>query len=82
VVQNVASTDYISGIIATGDNGGWGLCYDPTSTIKGYWIDASGSNGATTNENTSDLKIVTGLISKTANSYIYLNGVYKRNICM
>jgi hypothetical protein len=79
VVQNVASVDYISGIIATGDNGGWGLCYDPTSTIKGYWIDASGSNGANTNENTSDLKIVTGLISKTANSYIYLNGVVKGN---
>ena len=77
VVQNVASIDYISGIIATGDNGGWGLCYDPTSTIKGYWIDASGGNGATTNENTTDLKIVTGLISKTANSYIYLNGVVK-----
>jgi hypothetical protein len=34
-VQDVASTDYISGIISTGNNGGWGLIYDPTTTIKG-----------------------------------------------
>ena len=78
-VQNVASTDYISGIISTGDNGGWGLCYDPTSTIKGYWVDASGSNGAFSNENTSDVKIVTGLVGKTTNSYIYINSQLKGN---
>ena len=72
-VQNVASTNYISGIISTGDNGGWGLCYDPTSTIKGYWVDASGRNGAFSNENTNDAKIVTGSVGKTASSYIYIN---------
>ena len=76
-VQNVASTNYISGIISTGDNGGWGLCYDPTSTIKGYWVDASGGNGAFSNENTSDAKIVTGSVGKTISSYIYINSVLK-----
>ena len=78
-VQDVASTNYISGIISTGNNGGWGLCYDPTSTIKGYWIDASGSNGAYSKENTKDAKIVTGLISKTTDSYIYTNSQLKGN---
>ena len=78
-VQNVASTNYISGIISTGDNGGWGLCYDPTTTIKGYWIDASGGNGAFSNENTTEAKIVTGLVGKTTNSYIYINSVLKNN---
>ena len=78
-VQDVASTDYISGIISTGNNGGWGLCYDPTSTIKGYWIDASGSNGASSKENTKDAKIVTGLIGKTTDSYIYTNSQLKGN---
>jgi len=78
-VQDVASTDYISGIISTGNNGGWGLCYDPTTTIKGYWIDASGSNGASSKENTKNAKIVTGLVGKTTNSYIYINSVLKDN---
>jgi len=77
VAQNVASTDYISGIISTGDNGGWGLCYDPTNTIKGYWIDASGGNGALSNEHTAEAKIVTGLIGKTSNSFIFINGTQK-----
>lgn len=75
--QNVASTDYISGIISTGDNGGWGLCYDPTNANKGYWIDASGGNGAFSDEHTSDAKIVTGLIGITTNSSIYVNSVLK-----
>ena len=77
VVQNVASIDYISGIISTGNSGGWGLCYDPTTTIKGYWVDASGGNGAKTNENTTEVKIVTGLIGITTSSSIYTNSVQK-----
>lgn len=77
VTKNVASTDYISGIISTGNSGGWGLCYDPTNTIKGYWVDASGGNGALSNEHTTDAKIVTGLIGTTTNSSIYVNSQLK-----
>ena len=80
VAQNVASTDYISGILSTGDNGGWGLCYDPTTTIKGYWVDASGGNGAQSNENSTEPKIVTGTIGTPASgtsSFIYINGTQK-----
>ena len=82
VAQNVASTNYISGILSTGDNGGWGLCYDPTptSTNKGYWVDASGGNGAFSNEHTSEVKIVTGTIGTIASgtsSFIYINGTQK-----
>jgi hypothetical protein len=79
VAQDVATTNYISGIISTGDNGGWGLNYDPTTTIKGYWVDASGSFGAFSNENTRDAKIVTGLVGKTTNSNIYINSQLKGN---
>ncbi len=78
--QDVASTDYISGILSTGDNGGWGLCYDPTSTIKGYWVDASGGNGALSNEHSKEPKIVTGTIGTPASgtsSAIYINNILK-----
>ena len=77
VAQDVASTNYISGILSTGDNGGWGLCYDPTTTIKGYWVDASGGNGAFSNELTTEPKIVTGFIGISSNSFIYINGTQK-----
>jgi len=80
VAQDVASTNYISGILSTGDNGGWGLCYDPTTTIKGYWVDASGGNGALSNELTTEAKIVTGTIGTIASgtsSFIYINGTQK-----
>jgi hypothetical protein len=80
VAQDVASTNYISGIISTGDNGGWGLCYDPTTTIKGYWVDASGGNGALSNEHSTAPKIVTGTIGTPAsgiNSAIYINSSLK-----
>ncbi|MFN9378709.1 MAG: hypothetical protein ACK6BQ_01855, partial [Bacteroidota bacterium] len=82
VAQNVASTNYISGILSTGDNGGWGLCYDPTptSTNKGYWVDASGGYGAFSNELTTEPKIVTGTIGTIASgtsSFIYINGTQK-----
>lgn len=78
--QDVASTNYISGIISTGDNGGWGLCYDPTSTIKGYWLDASGGNGALSNEHSTEPKIITGTIGTPASgtsSAIYVNSSLK-----
>ena len=77
VAQDVASINYISGILSTGDNGGWGLCYDPTTTIKGYWVDASGGNGALSNELTTEPKIVTGFVGITTNSFIYINGTQK-----
>jgi hypothetical protein len=77
VAQNVASTNYISGIISVGDNGGWGLCYDPTNTNKGYWVDASGGNGAFSDEFTSDVKVVTGFIGTATNSSIYINSTQK-----
>ena len=77
VAQNVASTDYISGIISTGSSGGWGLCYDPTNSHPGYWIDATGGNGAFSNEFTSETKIITGLIGTTTNSAIYINSQLK-----
>jgi len=78
--QDVASTNYISGIISTGDNGGWGLCYDPTSTIKGYWVDASGGYGAFSNEHSTEPKIITGTIGTPASgtsSAIYVNSSLK-----
>jgi len=78
--QDVASTNYISGILTTGDNGGWGLCYDPTTTIKGYWVDASGGNGAFSNENSTEPKIITGTIGTPASgtsSAIYVNSSLK-----
>jgi uncharacterized protein (TIGR02145 family) len=81
VAQNVASTNYISGILSTGDNGGWGLIYNPTNNDhKGYWVDASGGNGAFSNEYTSEAKIVTGTIGTIASgtsSFIYINGTQK-----
>jgi hypothetical protein len=77
VAQNVSSIDYISGIISTGSSGGWGLCYDPTNSHPGYWIDATGGNGAFSNEYTSETKIVTGLIGTTTNSAIYINSQLK-----
>jgi len=81
VAQDVASTDYISGILSTGDNGGWGLIYNPTNnTHKGYWVDASGGNGAFSNEHTTEAKIVTGTIGTPASgtsSFIYINGTQK-----
>lgn len=77
VVQNVASTDLVSGIIATGNSGGWGLNYDPTNSFKGYWIDGSGDYGATVNENSTDAKIITGVMGTSISSSIYSNSVLK-----
>jgi hypothetical protein len=77
VAQNIATTDLVSGIISTGNSGGWGLNYDPTSSFKGYWIDGSGEAGASVNENSTDAKIITGLIGTSISSSIYSNSVLK-----
>ena len=77
VAQNLASSDLVSGIIATGDSGGWGLNYDPTTSVKGYWIDGSGEFGAASNENSTDAKIVTGFMGTSISSSIYSNSVLK-----
>jgi hypothetical protein len=77
VAQNVGCIDYISGMISTGNSGGWGLCYDPTTNHKGYWVDASGGNGAFSNEHTSDTKVITGLIGTATPSSIFINGTLK-----
>ena len=77
VAQNVASADLVSGIISTGNSGGWGLNYDPTNGFKGYWIDGSGAAGASVNETSTDAKIITGLMGISTSSSIYSNSVLK-----
>jgi hypothetical protein len=77
VAQNIATTDLVSGIISTGDSGGWGLNYDPSYSIKGYWIDGSGQFGASVNETSTDAKIITGLMGTSTSSSIYSNSVLK-----
>ncbi|WP_353084469.1 LamG-like jellyroll fold domain-containing protein [Flavobacterium sp.] len=77
VVQNVGSLNYISGILSTGNSGGWGLIYDPNN--MGYWIDGSGCTNATSSDILNDSKIVTGVIDlNAATSSIYENGVVKQ----
>jgi hypothetical protein len=77
VAQNIATTDLVSGVISTGNSGGWGLNYDPTNSFKGYWIDGSGEYGATVNENSTDAKIITGLMGISTSSSIYSNSVLR-----
>jgi hypothetical protein len=77
VAQNIATTDLVSGVISTGNSGGWGLNYDPTNSFKGYWIDGSGEYGATVNENSTDAKIITGLMGTSTSSSIYSNSVLR-----
>lgn len=77
VAQNIASVSQVSGIISTGNNGGWGLCYDPSTGIQGYWIDGSGNYGASTLENTTIPKVITGLMGGGISSKIYSNGILK-----
>jgi hypothetical protein len=81
VVQNVGSIDYISGIISTGYSGGWGLNYDPTNSINGYWIDGSGCTNANSGDTSNVSKIVTGIIDIDQNantSSIYENNTLKQ----
>ena len=81
VVQNVGSIDYISGVISTGLNGGWGLNYDPTNSINGYWIDGSGCTNAISGDTSNVSKIVTGIIDIDQNantSSIYENNTLKQ----
>ncbi len=81
VVQNVGSINYISGVISTGLNGGWGLNYDPTNSINGYWIDGSGCTNANSGDTSNVSKIVTGIIDIDQNantSSIYENNSLKQ----
>ena len=93
VAQNSNSSSDYSGIISTGDNGGWGLSYNPNTNTQqaypygttgaylyGYFIDGSGGLNASTMELTTTPKIVTGLVNKTTqNSSIYSNSSLKNS---
>lgn len=76
IVQNVASTNSVSGIYSTGITGGWGVSYDPASL--GYWLDGSGCSQASTGVTSTTGKIITGFLNKSTNaSLIYENSVLK-----
>lgn len=91
VAQNSNSSSDYSGIISAGDNGGWGLSYNPNTNTQqaypygttgaylyGYFIDGSGGLNASTMELTTTPKIITGLVNKTTqNSSIYSNSSLK-----
>jgi hypothetical protein len=82
VAQNVASVDGLSGIISVGglgDSAGfsWGLNFDPSTWLSGYWVDGSGTNGAASGVNSTDPKVVTALIQQDAFSSIYVNSTLK-----
>ena len=94
VAQNSNSSSDYSGIISTGDNGGWGLSYNPNTNTQqaypygttgaylyGYFVDGSGGLNASTMELTTTApKIVTGLVNKTnQTSSIYSNSSLKNS---
>ena len=94
VAQNSNSSSDYSGIISTGDNGGWGLSYNPNTNTQqaypygttgaylyGYFVDGSGGLNASTRELTTTApKIVTGLVNKTTQtSSIYSNSSLKNS---
>jgi Concanavalin A-like lectin/glucanases superfamily len=95
VAQNSASTSDYSGIISTGDGGGWGISYNPNTNTQqayssgvptgtylyGYFIDGSGGLNASSLElTTTSPKIVTGLVNKTTQtSSIYSNSSLKNS---
>ena len=94
VAQNSSSISDYSGIISTGDNGGWGLSYNPNTNTQqaypygttgaylyGYFVDGSGGLNASTMElTTTSPKIVTGLVNKTTQtSSIYSNSSLKNS---
>lgn len=76
VIQNVASTNVISGIVNMGIGGAWGFAYSPGSPY-GYYVDGSGCMNAVTGELTTDAKQFTAFITKNVSSYIYENGTLK-----
>jgi hypothetical protein len=82
VAQNVASVNGVSGIISVGGLGdaagfSWGLNFDPSTWLSGYWVDGSGINGAASGVNSTDPKVVTALIQQDAFSSIYVNSTLK-----
>ena len=82
VAQNVASVNGLSGIISVGGLGdaagfSWGLNFDPSTWLSGYWVDGSGTNGAASGVNSTDPKVVTALIQQDAFSSIYVNSTLK-----
>ena len=94
VAQNVNSASDWSGIISTGENGGWGISYNPftnhqvayigstpTSTyVYGYYVDAGGTQNASSMQLTTSPSIITGVADKTARtSSIYINSVLKNS---
>ncbi len=94
VAQNLNSTSDYSGIISTGENGGWGISYNPNTNTQqvyqsgnptgtylyGYFVDGSGGLNASSKELTTSPKIVTGLINKsTTTSSIYINSTLKNS---
>ena len=94
VAQNVNSASDWSGIISTGENGGWGISYNPftnhqvayigstpTSTyVYGYYVDAGGTQNASSMQLTTTPSIITGVADKTARtSSIYINSVLKNS---
>lgn len=94
VAQNSNSTSDYSGIISTGDNGGWGLSYNPNTNTQhakpfapsdpylyGYFVDGGGGLNASTLElTTTSPKIVTGLVNiTTKTSSIYSNSSLKNS---
>ncbi len=94
VAQNSNSISDYAGIISTGDNGGWGIAYNPninsqqayssgvpTGTyLYGYFVDGSGGLNASSLELTTTPKIVTGYVNKTTQtSSIYSNSSLKNS---
>ncbi len=94
VAQNVNSASDWSGIISTGESGGWGISYNPftnhqvayigstpTSTyVYGYYVDAGGTQNASSMQLTTTPSIITGVADKTARtSSIYINSVLKNS---
>ena len=94
VAQNVNSASDWSGIISTGEYGGWGISYNPftdrqqayssgvpTGTyLYGYYVDAGGTQNASSMQLTTTPSIITGVADKTARtSSIYINSVLKNS---
>ena len=93
VAQNSSSSSDYSGIISTGDNGGWGLSYNPNTNTQqaypygttgaylyGYFVDGSGGLNASSMELSTTPKIVTGFVNKTTQtSSIYSNSSLKNS---
>jgi len=93
VAQNSNSTSDYSGIISTGEDGGWGISYNPNTNTQqsrpygatgiyryGYFVDGSGGLNASSMELTTTPNIVTGVINKTAEtSSIYINSTLKNS---